>query len=185
MKKFLDQNGLLYLWQKITNAFVKKETGKGLSTNDLTDDLKETYDGTVTKVNNLVASGGEPNTIDIIKVNGTTQSITNKTVDITVPTNNNQLTNGAGYQTASDVDTAIRTAISSMMTYKGTVATKDSLPSNASVGDTYNVTDTGKNYAWNGTEWDDLGGTIDLSGYVKTTDIGEISNSEIDTIVAS
>lgn len=49
--------------------------------------------------------------IDKIQVNGTEQTITNKTVNITVPTNNNQLTNGAGYQTATDVDGLIDTAL--------------------------------------------------------------------------
>ncbi len=36
MAKFLDDNGLLYFWQKIKNAFVAKESGKGLSSNDYT-----------------------------------------------------------------------------------------------------------------------------------------------------
>ena len=45
MSKYLDNDGLLYLWQKIKNIFatqtdlsdkVDKETGKGLSTNDST-----------------------------------------------------------------------------------------------------------------------------------------------------
>lgn len=49
--------------------------------------------------------------IDKIQVNGTEQTITNKTVNITVPTNNNQLTNGAGYQTSTDVDMLIDTAL--------------------------------------------------------------------------
>lgn len=49
--------------------------------------------------------------IDVIQVNGTPQTITSKTVNITVPTNNNQLTNGAGYQTATDVDGLIDTAL--------------------------------------------------------------------------
>lgn len=39
--------------------------------------------------------------IDTIKVNGTAQSIVNKVVDISVPTNTNQLTNGAGFITSS------------------------------------------------------------------------------------
>lgn len=43
--KFLDQNGLLYFWQKIVNKFVAKETGKGLSTNDFTNELKTKLDG--------------------------------------------------------------------------------------------------------------------------------------------
>lgn len=49
--------------------------------------------------------------IDKIQVNGTEQTITNKTVNIAVPTNNNQLTNGAGYQTSTDVDGLIDTAL--------------------------------------------------------------------------
>jgi hypothetical protein len=33
------------------------------------------------------------------------------------------------------------------------------LPKKASIGDTYNVLDTGENYAWNGSSWDLLTGT--------------------------
>ena len=68
------------------------EEGKGLSTNDYTDAEK-------TKLNGIEA-GAEVNEIDSISVNGSTQTIdANKNVDITVPTNNNQLANGAGYIT--------------------------------------------------------------------------------------
>lgn len=59
--------------------------------------------------------------------------------------------------------------ISSVMSYKGTVATVEDLPSSAMVGDVYNVTDTGMNYAWNGSQWDALGSDIDLSDYVTNT----------------
>ena len=59
--------------------------------------------------------------------------------------------------------------ISSVMSYKGTVATVEDLPSSATVGDVYNVTDTGMNYAWNGSQWDALGSDIDLSNYVTNT----------------
>lgn len=41
MASYLDKNGLLYLWQKIVNKFVAKETGKGLSTNDYTTTEKD------------------------------------------------------------------------------------------------------------------------------------------------
>lgn len=76
------------------------------ATSDLTNDgdgespfATEAYVGTY---------GGK---IDHIQVNGTEQTITSKTVNITVPTNNNQLTNGAGYQTSTDVDGLIDTAL--------------------------------------------------------------------------
>ena len=62
--KFLDQNGLLYLWQKITSKFVAKETGKGLSSNDYTTDEKVKLGGIDTAANkttitdNLLSDSG-------------------------------------------------------------------------------------------------------------------------------
>lgn len=66
------------------------------------DMLKATYDpdGTVAEVGGISKfvseNGGK---IDTISVNGTEQPINNKTVDITVPTDNKDLKNGAGYIT--------------------------------------------------------------------------------------
>ena len=47
--------------------------------------------------------------------------------------------------------------------YRGGVATVEDLPTDAAEGDVYNITSTGANYAWTGTEWDNLGvaGAID------------------------
>lgn len=93
-----------------------------------------------------------------------------------------------GYQTASDVETAITNKISSVMTYKGTVANYSDLPTNAKVGDTYNITNksshnkAGDNAAWNGTSWDILAGTIDLSGYYTKDEMKALTNDEIDGI---
>lgn len=51
--------------------------------------------------------------------------------------------------------------------YKGTVASESALPQEGNEqGDVYNVEDTGANYAWNGSSWDKLSETIDLSGYL-------------------
>lgn len=133
---------------------------------------------------------------------------------VTVPTNNNQLTNGAGYQTASDVataisgkanssttlsgygisdaytktevDNAISSAITTVMDYKGTKATVADLPSTGNKnGDVWHVTANNGEYAWDGAAWQELGSTVDLSGYVQTSDLSSITNAEIDTIVAS
>ena len=78
--QFLDENGLLYLWQRIKTIFATES--------DLTS-LENTVSG-------LVAAGGQPNVIETIQVNGSAQTVSNKTVNITVPTNNSQLANGAG-----------------------------------------------------------------------------------------
>lgn len=116
--------------------------------------------------------------------------LSNYALKSAIPTNNNQLTNGAGYQTAADVETAINSKLSSVLKYKGTVANYSDLPANAQTGDTYNITNAssynnaGDNAAWNGSDWDILSGTIDLSGYVETDDLVSITNAEIDTICA-
>lgn len=56
---------------------VDKETGKGLSSNDFTNTLK-------TKLEN-VTEGAQVNIIEGIKVNGTISPVTDKVVDITIP----------------------------------------------------------------------------------------------------
>ena len=62
---------------------------------------------------------------------------------------------------------------SSFMKYKGQVETTNDLPSDAEIGDVYNVKSTGANYAWNGSEWDKLSETIDLSTFAEKTEVNE------------
>jgi hypothetical protein len=76
----------------------------------------------------------------------------------TVPTNISSFTNDSGYLTASD--------IASVMTYKGTKANYAALPSSGNTtGDVWHLTDTGAEWAWDGSAWQELGTAIDLSGY--------------------
>ena len=64
--------------------------------------------------------------------------------------------------------------LTTVMKYKGTVASCANLPATAETGDTYNVTNAsgntppGTNWTYNGSGWDPLGGTIDLSNYATT-----------------
>lgn len=104
MSKYLDNDGLLYLWQKIKNIFatqtdlsgkVDKETGKGLSTNDYTTTEKNKLSG--------VASGAQVNVIETVKVNGAALTPTSKAVNITVPTKTSDITNDSGFITSADV----------------------------------------------------------------------------------
>ena len=61
----------------------------------------------------------------------------------------------------------VDSAVSSVYKYKGSVANQSALPSsNQTVGDVYNVEDTGDNFAWDGSKWDKLAGTVDLSTYL-------------------
>jgi len=72
---------------------------------------------------------------------------------------------------------ALKTDISTVFRYKGSVDTYSQLPSGTqAVGDVYNIaTDdnannihAGDNVVWNGTYWDNLSGAVDLSGYVTS-----------------
>ena len=69
--------------------------------------------------------------------------------------------------------------VSSVYKYKGSVANESALPQQDQVvGDVYNVEDTGMNVAWDGSKWDKLGSTVDLSDYMTT----ETANSTFATI---
>lgn len=93
MAKFLDQNGLLYLWQKIVNKFVAKETGKGLSTNDFTTELKNKLDG--------IAAGAQVNVKpDWNASAGNAAEILNKP---TIPSKTSDLQNDSGFITEAQV----------------------------------------------------------------------------------
>lgn len=90
------------------------------------------------------------------------------------------------FQAASNY--ALKSDISTVYRYKGSLDDESGLPvSDQEVGDTYNLVSSttygdGANVAWNGTAWDDLGGTVDLSAYVEESELGEIGNSKIDSI---
>lgn len=143
--------------------------------------------------------------IDTIKVNGTAQTITDKAVDISVPTKVSDVTNDSGfqtasevtssistalansgnaYQTASDVSTAISAAVASVYKPKGSVATYQDLPASGNTpGDVWDVQDTGMNYAWTGTGWDPLGTYVDMSLYWAKSELVAMTTAEIDAII--
>ena len=83
---------------------VDKVDGKGLSTNDLTNDLKANYDAAYEHSQIAHApANAQANIIETVKVNGTALTVTDKAVDIAVPTDNAQLINGAGYITSAAI----------------------------------------------------------------------------------
>lgn len=82
---------------------------------------------------------------------------------------------------------ALKSEIASVYRYKGTLLDDSLLPENPEVGDTYNLTTSsvygnGANVSWNGEFWDNLGATVDLSGYVQKAEMQEIGNADIDSI---
>ena len=60
--------------------------------------------------------------------------------------------------------------VSGVLHYKGVKAAVSALPSSGNtVGDVWHVTADNGEYAWDGSVWQELGSTVDLSGYVPTS----------------
>lgn len=87
MAKYLTLSGLQTFWNGVKsklNTKVDKVDGKGLSTNDLTNELKAQYDAAYQYTSTTDA---EKNTIVSVKVNGVALSPDeNRAVDVSVPT---------------------------------------------------------------------------------------------------
>lgn len=96
MSKYLDQDGLLYLWQKIKAKLsdkVDKVTGKGLSTNDYSDAEKAKVAASI----DSITGTGTSTTINYTKNDGTTGSFTTKDTtysDMTAATSSKAGTHG-------------------------------------------------------------------------------------------
>ena len=66
---------------------------------------------------------------------------------------------------------------SGIFVYKGQKPTFDELPIDNKTGDVWDIADTGDNYVWNGTDWDKLSSTLDLSNYATKDDIKDLPTS--------
>ena len=138
-------------------------------------------DATINGVNTLNIEAGENITINQLGSTmtisstggGAVSSVNGQTGDvvINVPDVSNFITKDVNDLTYYYDKTTIDNKVSSVYKYKGSVSTYADLPSSdLTIGDVYNVESDGSNYAWTGTEWDKLGGTVDLSGYQTKID---------------
>lgn len=194
--EYLDKSGLTLLISKIKTALggkVDVVSGKGLSTNDYTNAEKSKLSG--------IASGAQVNVIESVKVNGTKVEPSSKAVDISVPTKVSQLTNdsgfqnatqvnstitGKGYQTQSQVQSLINSAVGNITSIRYEKVT--SLPATGSNGVIYLIAhshgtqDIYDEYIWlaESKTFEKIGNTdIDLSGYVKSSELTAISTSDL------
>lgn len=71
----------------------------------------------------------------------------------------------------------VKAKLVNIYAYKGSKNTYAELPTDAVAGDVWNVAEAheghpaGTNYAWTGTEWDALAGSIDLSNYYNKSEV--------------
>lgn len=232
MAKYLDNDGLLYFWQKIKTIFAfKTEIPTKLS--DLTNDGNFVTDASYVHTDNnftttlktkldSIATGAEVNVqadwnvtdsssdayiknkpiipegavIDDAMSNTSTNPVQNKVIFSAL---GSKVDKEAGkglstndYTTAEknklsafgDASTyALKSDISGMYKFKGSVATASALPTTGqTIGDVYNIEAAstyggpGMNVAWDGSAWDPLGEIFSISS---------ITNAEINTIVAA
>lgn len=147
---------------KLETGKVDVEAGKGLSSNDYTTDEK----------NKLarIDEGAQVNVIESVEIDGTAQTITGKKVTLNLD----------NYAKKSEVGGAY--------VFQRSVANVAELEAitEKKIGWTYNVETefqftsasgevrkypAGTNVAWTGTQWDPLGGMMDLSVYALKTDV--------------
>jgi len=181
MAKFLDDNGLLYLWQKIKARFVS-DANYTHTDNNYTTAEKNKLSG--------IASGAQANVIETVKVNGTALSPSGKAVNVVVPTQVSALTNDAGYQTSSQVQSAIDAALADITGISFEVV--QTLPASGDAGTIYLVPNSGSGtnifdeYIYISNSWEKIGTTdVDLSNYWNKTDLVTITNAVIDAILAN
>lgn len=199
---YVGDTDLLYILTKIKNVldgtggytpgYVQKESGKGLSTEDFTTALLSKLNGIAagadsvewtqtqasgTKIAEITINGGTP--IDIYVPTGQTITIDS----VMSSTSENAVQNKVIKQYVDD-------AVGSVVSIE--FRTVNELPATGENGVIYlvpNGTSTGQNrkdeYVWITSEsrFEKIGTTdIDLSGYVQSNDLAEITTSDIDSM---
>lgn len=210
--KKLDATGLSQVWAKILAGFLTKTAAEEMQA----------------QINALIEVGAEANIIENVSVNGVALEVTDKGVNIIVPTGALasldkvdaahledavlELINGkadkattlAGYgitdaYTKNETDAAIKSATSRIYKVKGSSAFADLPTEGMAEGDVYNITDeftttdafvegagstypAGTNIAYTENGWDVMAGTYDFSEYMKTSDLVDITEEEINEI---
>ena len=155
-----------------------------------------------------VEAGAQVNVVEEIRVNGTKVTPSGKAVNITVPTDNASLANGAGYQTEAEVRSAIDAKLMSTFKPQGSVSFSGlpSTPGQGDLGKVWNVTDgftidsrfveyeqsSAKSYpsgsnvvvvqVGSGYKLDVLGGFVDLTGYWSKAELAVITDAELEAI---
>lgn len=176
-KEYLGKADLLYICQLLSTElgkYVQAVNGKDLSTNDFTDALKTKLDGIdltlYAPLLNPVFTG-TPEAPTAAKGTDTTQIATTAFVISEI---NDAIKDVTGisfdgpYSSFTDLQTSV-TSPEPGVIYLVTIA-----------GTTNNASDE---YYWNGTAFELFGSTsVDLSGYLKTTDVEELSTSEIKAV---
>ena len=158
-----------------------------------------------------IETGAEVNVLESVTVNGSILPIASKNVSLTVPTKTSDITNDSDYQTGTEVQNAIASAVSAAYKPAGTKAASELLPAllvEANLGNVYNITQAGTTTSDFiegagkpirvgdnvgicdvGTssspdyKFDLLSGFVDTSDFVTSDDMTTISDADINSAV--
>lgn len=199
-KKWMSTNTFLYFWQKLKVLLDEKAGKDELHSHENKVELDKILTGEVEQWRNMAATGVPefPNqsTLDALgtSVDGklTLSGVvvdTDTTYDLTPYAKSADVYSKEEVYAKTEVYTKdeLDGRLSSAMRYKGTVQSYATLPTDAEIGDTYNITEgsehnlAGDNAVWNGTSWDILSGTIDTSSFLTIEDAA--TNADIDAIL--
>ncbi|WP_296113149.1 hypothetical protein [uncultured Anaerococcus sp.] len=199
MSKYLDIPGLNYLIKLIKDKFVQKENGKGLSSQDYTlaekqklENLKAYSVASGTDAGLMstsdfkklagISAGANKNVISKVKRNGSLVNVSSETVDISVPTKVSDLVDDKDLISTSQV----RKLISEASHMKKEVVAQRPTSGEENViylvGPKGSGSDIYEEWLWINSKWEKVGNTatsVDLSGYIKKSDISAITTTEI------
>lgn len=185
MAKWLNDTGVVYLISKIKLLLtdkVDKVEGKGLSSNDFTTEEKTKLAGIAAEANKYELPVATASVLGGVKVGKNLTISADGVLDATAESVDPATEVKDGLMSKEDKKKlnefgaastyALKTDITGLYKYKGSVNTVADLPSTGNTnGDVWDVKEDGMNYAWDGSKWDALGGTFTITA---------MTNEEID-----
>ncbi len=192
--KFLDNNGILYVWKKLKDTFAKKldldEVKNSIPKNisDLQD--ADSYAKSVdipTKVESLSDATDYAKKIEIPHSVSEIDGMDAYAKITALPKKVADLTDGADYIKKAELTEEVKSLIGNTKALEFSVV--EELPSSGEKSTIYLVSnskvenDAYDEYIFVNGKFEKIGTTsVDLSDYVKTSDITSITNEEIDTL---
>lgn len=192
--KFLDNNGLLYVWKKLKDTFAKKveldEVKNSIPKNvsDLQD--ADSYAKSIdipTKVESLSDATDYAKKIEIPHSVSELDGMDAYAKITALPKKVADLTDGADYIKKAELTEEVKSLIGNTKALEFSVV--EELPSSGEKSTIYLVSkskaenDAYDEYIFVNGKFEKIGTTsVDLSGYVKVSDITSITNEEIDTL---
>lgn len=126
----------------------------------------------------------------LAKINASPGGFSGNYADLTgKPTKLSDFTNDSNYQTDTQVTTAINNALNDITGFSAVIV--EALPTTGEINKIYLVAKEGtandgySEYMWINSKWEFIGSTsVDLTGYLKITDLIALTNQEILDIIA-